>query len=271
MTSFSFLSRPVKFARLAATALLGLAAVATANDRHFGYVYETATMPVGARELEVWTTARLGHEDYYSALDHRMEFETGLTDNLQASFYMNWRNVTAADSAGNLNSAFKWQGFSTEFKYKLTDPVADAVGFGLYGELGYSTEGFELEGKALFDKRVGPVLLAANFVGELEYEAEGDEFELEEIGLEGTFGASYSVSRNVALALELRSHSEIVESELESSALFLGPTVSYTADKWWATFTLMPQLAALKHEGGGLRDLEDHEALEARLLFSFHL
>jgi hypothetical protein len=257
--------------RLALGLTLGLAAAAAANDRHFGYVYETATMPVGAREIEVWTTARAGHDDYYSRLDHRLEFETGLTDNLQAAFYLNWRNITEADTAGNLNTAHQWQGISTEFKYKFTDPVADLVGFGLYGEVSYSTDAVELEAKALFDKRIGPWLLAANLVGELEYEAKSKEFELEELGLEGVFGASYSLSKNLALGLELRSHSEIVEGELEASAIFLGPTAAYSGDKWWMTFTVLPQVAAPKHEGTGIRDLHDHEAVEARLLFSFHL
>jgi hypothetical protein len=261
---------PSRLMRRSLTLLLGLCAAVSANDRHFGYVHETATMPVGAREVEVWTTARAVHDTYYSRLDHRVELETGLTDNLQGAFYLNWRNITAREAAG-LKSVTEWQGVSTELKYKFSDPVADVVGFGLYGELGYSTDAVELEAKALFDKRVGPLLLAANFVGELEYEAEGEEFELEEIGLEGVFGASYALSRKLSLGLEFRSHNEIVEGELEAAALFLGPTAAYSSGNWWMTFTVLPQIAALKHEGGGLRDLEDHEALEARLLLSFHL
>ena len=264
---FSF---PLRFTRRALLVLLSLSAAAGANDRHFGYIYETATMPVGAREVEVWTTARAGHTDYYSRLDQRVEFETGLTDNLQGAFYLNWRNITARGTTG-LESVSEWQGVSTELKYKFSDPVADVVGFGVYGELGYATDAIEFEAKALFDKRVGPLLLAANFVGELEYEAEGEEFELEEIGLESTIGASYALSRKTSLGLEFRSHSEIVEGEMEASALFLGPTVAYSSDAWWMTFTVLPQIAALKHDGGGMRDLHDHEALEARFLLSFHL
>ncbi len=249
---------------------------AVANDRHFGYVYETATMPVGMRELEVWNTASVGRADYYSRLDHSLEFETGLTDNLQGSLYLNWRNTTADTGSGNRATEFEWKGLATELKYKLLDPSVDPLGFALYGELGYNTDELELETKAIFDKRLGPWLLAANFAGEFEYESEGSELELEEIGLEGTFGASYAISPRLALGLEMRSHNEIAKSassemEFESSALYLGPTVAWSSKSWWLTFTALPQIAAFKHEGGGIRDLKDHEAMQARLLLSFHL
>ena len=89
-----------------------LAAGIQANDRHFGYTYETATMSKGARELEVWSTARMGRDDFYSRLDHRLEFETGLTDNLQTAFYLKWRQITSEDGAGGLVTAYGWQGIS---------------------------------------------------------------------------------------------------------------------------------------------------------------
>ena len=62
-------------------AVLTLPAVAAANDRHFTYTYETAVLPPGARELEVWTTWRAGRERYYSRFDHRLELEVGVAKN----------------------------------------------------------------------------------------------------------------------------------------------------------------------------------------------
>jgi hypothetical protein len=267
-------SRPTPLRLMFALSVI-VAGHALANDRHFGYLYETATMPVGAREIEVWSTASVGRENYYSRLDHSLEFETGLTDNLQGSLYLNWRNTTADTGAGNRVNTFEWKGLSTELKYKLSDPSVDPVGFALYGELGYNTDEIEVEAKAILDKRLGPWLLAANFAGEFEYEAEGTELELEEIGMEGVLGASYALSPRLALGVEMRSHNEIVktaeEMEFESSALYLGPTVAWSSKSWWMTFTVLPQVVAFKHEGGGMRDLEDHEAVQARLLLSMHL
>ena len=41
-----------------------------------------------SRELEIWSTPRLGKSNgYYAALDNRVEFEVGLTKHLQSAFY----------------------------------------------------------------------------------------------------------------------------------------------------------------------------------------
>lgn len=249
---------------------------AEANDRHFGYTYETATMPKGTRELEVWSTARIGHDDFYSRLDHRLEFETGLTDNLQTSFYLNWENISSADGAGGIATDFAWKGISSEWKYKLTDPVADAIGTAFYGELGYNTDEIELEAKLLLDKKLGRFLAATNFVAEMEYAADGDAFGLEEYELEFDLGLSYEVNPALSLGLELRSHNEIAklngkDMEFEHSALFLGPTLAYSAKSWWLTLTVLPQLPALYAQKHRHLVLDEHEVTEARMLFSLHL
>jgi hypothetical protein len=260
-----------------ALAVAALAFGASANERHFAYTYETAVLPTSAKELEGWNTVRAGREDYYSRLEHRLEFETGVSERVMAAFYLNWRNTTAEDATGALASAFEWKGFSTELKWKISDPVADAVGFALYGEVGYNTDEMELELKTLFDKKVGAWLLAANLVGEGEFEAEPEEMELEEIVLEADLAAAYPVNPHFSLGLELRSVNIMEkeasgEMELEIMALYLGPTVAYHTESWWLTFALQPQLPALKEEdGGSILDLSDNERFNARLLFSFHI
>lgn len=261
----------------ALAALLALAAAASANERHFAYTYETATLPKDAKELEVWTTLRAGREDYYSRLEHRLEFEVGLADNLMTAFYLNWRNTTVEAVPGSLSTAYEWKGFSNEWKWKLSDPVADAVGFALYGEVGYNTDELELEAKTLFDKRVSNWLLAANLVGEGEFEAEPGELELEEIKLEADLAAAYFINQRLSLGAELRSVNLMEkeadgEMELETMALYLGPTIAYATESWWLSFAIQPQLPALKEEdGGSILDLSDNERINARLLFSFHI
>lgn len=255
-----------------------LAAPALANERHFAYTYETAVLPPGGKELEVSTTFRTGRDEYYSRLDHRLEFEAGITDKVMTAFYLNWNNITSEVSPGALGTQFAWEGVSSEWKWKLSDPVADPLGFALYGEVGYATDAIELEAKTLFDKKIGKILWAANLVAEGEFEAEPEEFELEEIELEVDLGASYAVSPRLSLGLELRNHNEIAkeagseEMEFEHSALFFGPNISYATESWWMTFSLLPQLPALmKAGGGGILVLDEHEKINARLLFSFHI
>jgi hypothetical protein len=261
-------------------ALLGLAlcSAASANERHFTYLYETAILPPGGREIEVSTTFRAGRDQYYSALDHRLEFEFGITEKVMSSFYLNWSNVSSEGSLGTVGNEFEWQGISSEWKWKLSDPVADPLGFALYGEVSYGTKEFELEAKTLFDKKIGNLLLAANLVAEGEFETGPDETELEEIELEADLGASFAITPHFSAGLELRNHNEIAEEsgseemEWEHSALFLGPNLSYATENWWVTLSVLPQLPALmKEEGGSMFVLDEHEKINARLLFSFHL
>jgi hypothetical protein len=270
---------------LTALPLAALVGAASANDRHFAYTYETAVLPPGSRELEVSTTLREGREQFYSELDHRLEFETGVAENLMTAFYLNWNNVTAqvddpAAGAG-LETALEWQGVSSEWKWKLMDPVADAVGLALYAEVSYNTTGFEIEPKVLFDKKIGDWLFAANLLSEFEYESGIDETELEEIAPEVNLGVTRAIGKRFHAGLELRQKNAFMktadgsgeeELELNYSSLFLGPSISYGGDTWWASFTLLPQLPALyKKDGGSILVLDDHEKINARLLFSFHL
>src|SRR3954462_14251719 len=116
MPSISLLERPPMNPRFRIPALIGMALAAipaSANTRHFGFVYETGVLAPGAKELETSTTLRAGRSDYYAALDHRLEFEVGVAERLMTSFYLNWSNVTSGDSA--LSSSFEWQGISNEW------------------------------------------------------------------------------------------------------------------------------------------------------------
>lgn len=277
MPSLANILRP-RAPLLALPALALFIGSAAANDRHFSYTYETGVLAPGARELEVSNTLRAGRTDYYSALDHRLEFEVGLADNLMTSFYLNMGNTTRADGAGGLASEFEWQGVSNEWKLKLLDPVASPVGMALYAELSYNTNGFELEPKVLFDKRIGNLLLAANLVTEFEYSFGVEQTVLEEVAPEVVLGATYQLHKGVYAGVEVRNHNAFMnnaaksELEYEYSSLYAGPVISYTAESWWVTLTVMPQLPALsKADGGSILVLDDGERLNARLLFSFHI
>ncbi len=256
---------------LTAASLAFLPVTSSANERHFTYTYESAVLPPGAREVEVWSTARLGREGLYTRFDERVEFEVGLTEHLQTSLYLDFNSVTQR-MGGELQSTTNFDGISNEWKYKLMDPVADAFGLALYGELGLRPDELELETKLILDKRMGPVLLAANLVLEngLEFETEKTEGEL---AVEVVGGASYFFTPRLSLGLEVRNTNLFPGYEAwEFSALHAGPVVSYTSDTWWVSFTVLPQLPALKRtEGGGALVLTEHEKFNARLLFSFHL
>ncbi|HEV8695321.1 MAG TPA: DUF6662 family protein, partial [Lysobacter sp.] len=79
----------------AAAALLGLSllpALAQADENYFGYTYGSETLPVGANEAYLWLTQRTGKgEGHYRATDVQLEYERGLTDHFQMSFYLTGR------------------------------------------------------------------------------------------------------------------------------------------------------------------------------------
>ena len=243
-----------------------------ANERHFTYAYESGVLPKGGKELELWVSPRIGRRDFYSRFDLRAEFEVGLTDRLQTALYLNSRSITEEDGQGDSKTEFEFTGVSSEWKLKLFDPVADALGFALYGEITGSTDELEVEGKLIADKRIGPWLLAANLVAEQEWEFGPGETE-REMAAEAALGLGYFLTLNLSIGIELRNHNAFSEGEdWEYSALFLGPVLSYAEEGWWAALSFMPQLPALKGaKPGDSRILDEQEKINARLLFAFHL
>jgi len=75
-----------------------------------------------------------------------------------------------------------------------------------------------------------------------------------------------------AVGLEFRSRTTLPEyNKVESSALFLGPVVSYRQEKWWAAFTVLPQIWGRNYDGGedgeANLDLVHNERVNLRLMF----
>src|SRR5262249_59600245 len=148
--------------------LLGVPLVARANDRHFSYTYESAVLAPGEKELEVWTTYRNGRDNRYTRFDERLEFEIGLVPGLQTSFYLNLSGI-GQEVNKELQKSTELS-VSNEWKWRLLDSSADPIGLALYFEITGATDELELEGKIIVDKRIGPLLIAANFVAEHEWE-----------------------------------------------------------------------------------------------------
>ncbi|MFZ5889481.1 MAG: hypothetical protein ACOY0T_00280 [Myxococcota bacterium] len=246
-------------------------APAPANTRHFSYVYETAVLAPGERELELWTTWRTGRRRYYSGFDQRLELEFGVVDRLMLAAYLNFGAETQELALGRTETRSDFRGVSLEAKYQLSDPSLDALGFAVYGELSAGPNEYELESKLLFDKRMGDFLVAANLVGEVEWEREGTETE-REFAFVPMLAAMYQPTPALGLGLEVRNDNFIEHGKLEYSRLHAGPSVAYAGSGWWSTLTFLPQLVALK--GARANEsvlLDQHERYELRLLVAAHL
>ena len=247
-----------------------------ADERFFTYTYEPKVLPEGALEFEQWTTLRAGKENgVYSRWDLRSELEVGLTDRLTTAFYLNWKSVHFDSKDDTLDeSEVEFKGVSSEWKLKLLDPTADAVGVLLYGEVSTNLNEFELEQKLIVGKNIDRLVLAFNTNVEEEWEfvRENGESETEsELKLEFTAGASFRVTDRFALGVEVREVNVFPDMEdLEHAALFAGPALHYSRDRWWATFTILPQIVALKGTTGDSVNLDEFERAEFRLIFGLH-
>jgi hypothetical protein len=211
-----------------------------------------------------------------------MEFEMGLADDLLTAFYLNWKTATVEEVVagvpqGEAEHEFEFQGISSEWKLKLADPVADAVGFALYGEVGLGDHEAELEGKLILDKRMGNWLLAYNFVLEKEFEFEPGETE-EETALENVLGIAHVFNERFSLGLEARQHAEFIPNDPagdpEHIAWFAGPALSYAGANWWVAATCLFQLPAIQSSSadpGRNLVLDEHEEINVRVILSWEL
>ncbi len=234
---------------VAAAALAGFAfspSVAEANDRHFTYTYETAVLPPGARELEaVDHLACRPRAATTRASTIAWSWRWAWRTTLMTSLYINFTGLTEEDNAGMRTSEFEYEGVSNEWKLKLSDPVADAVGFGLYGEVTAAPSEYEAEAKLLLDKQLGDVLIAFNAVGESEWEVGEDETENELV-------PATRVGRGLPGESQLLGGRRNPERKRDRGRragpfrLSAGPVISYSTETWWTALTFMPQITDFK-------------------------
>jgi hypothetical protein len=255
--------------------LLIYTAHSQAQDRLFTYTYQSTVLNKGQKEIEVWTTFQNGRENYYRGLQNRLEFEIGLGSRLQTAFYLNSaysKGIVENEGTESVETSTKFS-FSNEWKFKITDPVADLLGTGLYFEYTVSPSDIELEGKLIFDKQIGKTVQALNIVGEAEFgsefEPDGDEIEVEtetEMALNLNYAFAWKAARGLAVGLEARNQNGFSDDGVAYSVLSAGPCLSYSFSGFWINLTVMPQITDFTT---GSRDLSGNEKLQARLIFSY--
>lgn len=270
-------------ARLAAvSAAIGLsfaASSASAMERHFTFTYEPETMVAGATEVEQWVTLAAGRthvtgEGNYHRWDFRTELEHGVTDNWQASLYLNFSQESFFDPSTSISSStFSFKGVSLENIVNIVNPANHAVGISLYLEPTYSGEEAEIETKIILGQRHGDWKWALNLSHAVEWEDNLHE-------IEGEFGASFGITRffskRWSVGLEVMNINKAPEYKyIETSSIYVGPVVTYRAEKWWATLSAMPQVFGRNWDGvnDGERnlDLVHNERVNVRLLIGFDL
>lgn len=268
--------------------IIGLFAIAplfaNAQDRVFNRTYQSTTLPKGSMDIEMWNTYRTGRNYFYNRLDQRLEFEIGLTDKLQTSLYLNSEHKAFGahlDTLGGIadttvDGIFKSSGFSvsSEWKLKLSDPVANRIGSALYAELTFGTDEIELEGKIILDKKTEKNVFALNLVGEYEigFDVKKGKTEMEkELKSEIDLAYMRMFNPHLGLGLEIRDQNVFVDGEMEHAALFGGPTLSYLGESFFLILNASPQWVNLKvnENNPEKMDLNEYEKIQLRLLIGF--
>lgn len=265
--------------------LISIASSALAQDRLFAYTYQTNVLAKGAFDLEFQHTLLTGKEGAYSpyvfgqSLKQRLEFEFGLGKNIQSAFYINTELSHTADTSSSELSQELKVNFSNEWKWKLSDPVANSIGFGLYAELEFGGSNIEFEGKLLFDKQYPKDLFAFNIVGKYEIENEIRRVDshtksvwVHNSPVEFYFGYLHHFNSDISFGLEAKNNNDITEENgWVNSIIFAGPAFHAGIDKCFVNLSVLPQLFNLhktKSAPGNL-DLNDFEKLEVRLLVGY--
>jgi hypothetical protein len=253
-----------------AAVLAAPAARARADERVFTYSYEPKVLPKDALEFEQWATLRAGKEDgVFSRWDLRTEFEYGLLDQLTTALYLNFESLHIDRDEEQVDE-FEFKGLSSEWKWKFLDPTADPIGVLGYFEATTNFEDVELEEKLVLGKNFDRVVLAFNAICEQEWEFENEETETE-LAVEFTAGVAFRFTDRFAVGVEAREVNVFPDMEnLEHAAVFLGPTLHYNTNRWWATLTFLPQVAGLRGDTQDGLNLDEFERMEVRLIFGIH-
>lgn len=253
-----------------------LASSAAATDRSFTYTYETPVAAPGHSEIEPWVTYRTGKDEHFNRYDLRVEYEGGVLPGLQTALYMNF-SATSEDQFDELtgeryrSQTFAFTGVSNEWKYQLSDPVADPLGTALYLEGTFAPQKTELEAKVLLDKRMGPLILAMNLVGEYEWEYPAKDETERYAEIEVDLAAGVEATKALVVGLEVNAPTHLPESGPESSVVNMGPALAAHLDRWWVATTFLMQVAALKNPTSGSLNLERYERFQVRTVWGFHL
>ncbi len=221
-----------------AVAVAGFAAPARATPRPLPFTYIQETLPQGDAEVELFSDLVPQHlqditgaPGWHLATQFQLEIEYGITNRLELGLYFTLAPVDLTfPTAAPLSEA---DGVKQRLRWSLANPGQWPIDVGLYLELSENTREFEVEGKVILQRRVGPFRVAANAWAEREWEFSGESAWV----LNPTAGAVFERWITFQPGVEYWMRGEIVNgSFVQGPDHFLGPTALLQFGKiWWST------------------------------------
>ena len=207
-------------------------ALTRADRRYFVWNYQYITMPEGELEIEHYTTVQANREakHFKNTLREQMiEFEYGITDHLDISFYQMYRQKP--------NEGFEYRGYKLRTRYRFGEEDAWIVDPVLYIEWIQKGDEVELEEKIILGKTFGYFISTLNITFEQEYKDRKFEYKLIP-----SFGIAYEFSPVFSLGIEALNHWKFKQGKQMYSTWFAGPSLSLSGSKIWASLGFLPQI-----------------------------
>lgn len=239
-------------------ALLSVCALTAQADEHlWGFVRGAETLPAGRTELYQFTTLRTGKASgMYHAFDSETEIEHGFSDKWQGSFSVqqNYFNVRDVDELDN-GSDYHFAGVDASAKYRFKSPFKDGYGLAIRPEIGfrrYDDVGGLLEHELLLGSSLqyqrnyldDTLIFAANLGFDFTWGKQPAEAYDHELLIDAGTALSYRFAPNWFAGGEVTYHAEypfFKFDTLEHLVIFVGPSLHYGTERWWATLTYVYQ------------------------------
>jgi hypothetical protein len=227
-------------AMAAAAVLVGLPTPAHATPRSLPFTYPVHSLPAGVSEIEQYVDlipTRVPREKDDGTLDGvisnrfvlQTEFEYGITDRLEAAFYLAFRQSAVA-GGGSL----EFQGTKQRLRYRFLNQGEAPVGVAGYFEVATFHDEIEVEEKLILGQRFGRFEVMANLWLEQERYFQTDETKLI---YNPTVGATYEVSPRLTFGLEYWVRGRLSGSTSGEAPTrahhYLGPTLMLQGKTMW--------------------------------------
>lgn len=256
-----------------------------ADDQPFVTIYTTDIESQGDRELEHWLSWKSGNANQsFNEVRWQTEAEFGVTDDLQASLYLNydWSRTRPHVLAGpaEIDNAV---GFQAEFIYRVLNVYFDGLGLAFYAEPAINTNLRSVETKVLVQKNFFNDTLRnalnINFENRWEHDPLGQWNRAS--ALEFDFGSSYNITPELSAGLEFdneRGFDGLIlggSPRAVTNSFYLGPTVQYLGRPFRVTFgfqTQLPIASDPSHSGNvinGYTAGDEHFRMTLRVAHNF--
>lgn len=226
---------------------LANARAAYANPRTLPFTYPSESLPKGGFELEQYfdlTPVKFNDSTgtkggvWSTKYVITTEYEYGITDRLELGLYLEFANDTGTGGSSAPPALF--DGIKQRLRYRLAAPGRWPVDVAFYLETAEFYNEFELEGKVILQRRVGPVAFMVNLWAEREFYYNG----IGEWVLNPTAGVTWQLHPMFHLGLEYWMHAELggpattdpVTRANQDAHHYLGPAAMLQFRRfWWTT------------------------------------